>query len=82
MLDFISDGSGDLNIMIQATKDQVVDDMLDNPDQALAVLEDLESGSSEIWKGVLRQLEMIGLTINNVEPTIEIMMKLMILKVL
>lgn len=69
--DFISDGSGDLNIMIQATKDQVVDDMLDNPDQALAVLEDLESGSSEIWKGVLRQLEMIGLTINNVEPAIE-----------
>lgn len=71
--DFLTSKSDNLELMIQATKDQLVDDMEnDYPDQALAVLEDLESGeNSDIWKGVLRMLDMIGITVNQEESLVQ-----------
>lgn len=68
--DFLTEGSDNLNLMIHATKDQLVDDMIEiDPDQAQAIYDDFES-ESLIWKGALRQLEMIGLSINTVESEI------------
>jgi len=71
--DFLTSKSDNLELMIQATKDQLVDDMGEvNVDQTIAVLEDLESGeNSDIWKGVLRMLDMIGITVNQEESLIQ-----------